>query len=382
MHDRAFYSPTLRLKEGEVVALANLAPIVRSYICPVFVAAPPADRDPEKRRPLTAEELIVENGRRVARAWGNGSCMLDVRFLIDKLGIEAAASWIPGVFKASVEVGARPGVVVSLADARGPMLLGSERAMERHGLFAAIRLTLSDLQETDLEERLGAVLRFVDRTPQESVAIVDFGDADVGVAAIAADVLLAAYERLAVFGRWKKIILSTTSYPEKNPAKENDLILVPRTETAIWERIFESRSVDAGVAVMGDFGPDSAKFKFAGGSFLPIPHYRYSTITHWLVVRGKKDAKQASNVISIARRLVADKNYLGPDFSFGDRYIWDSSNGRVVGGPKEWRAANVNHHLQLTTKQLGTRYGVQVPALATRPEQVSLLSILDNQSDS
>lgn len=120
---------------------------------------------------------------------------------------------------------------------------------------------------------------------------------------------------------------------------------------------------------MGDFGPDSSKFLFKSGGAAPIPHYRYSTLDHWLVVRAGKSGTHKSNVLSIAKKLVAHELFMGPDYSFGDRYYHQSSRGEVVGGATEWRAANVNHHLQFVARQLGAERGLAIPSLPPEPVQ-------------
>lgn len=239
LDQKTFYSPTLRLKEGEIVASVNLTREAKAHISPIFVAAPPDDRDPQKRRMLTNAELITESGQRVARAWGQLPCMLDIRFLAKRLGWEDAADWIPGIFVEAAKFGAKPGVVVNVSDAHGAMLRGYANALARTSTFPVVRLSLTDLQmpELELEVRLSAIMGTFGISPENAVAVLDFGGADLSALEIAADVMVAAYERLSAHGRWKKIVLSTTSYPEANPAGEGSLVLVPRPEVKLWRTL-------------------------------------------------------------------------------------------------------------------------------------------------
>lgn len=365
-------SPHLRLKEGEIVASVNVPRDVKPYLAPIFVAAPPNDRDPQKGRKLTNAELVVETGKRVARAWGHLPCMLDIRFLTKRLGLENAVDWVPKVYHTAVLHGANVGAVINLADAHGVMLQGYVRAMKLSGLFPAIRLSLGDMQMSELEVQLSAVLGALATSPIGAVVILDFGGSDLSVVSIAADVFAAAYERLAAYGTWHKIIISSTSYPEKNPAPEDGLVLLPRNELAVWEAMVDSGAIDPDVAVFGDYGPDSSKFEFKGGGSAPIPHYRYSTSSQWLVVRGNKRTTQRDNVLAIAEKLTQHTLFMGSDFSYGDRYYFDSAAGDVTGGATEWRAANVNHHLQLLAHDVGALRGLAFSSLPPRPVQTSM----------
>lgn len=362
----------LRLKEGEIVACTNLTKDAKSFIAPIFVAAPPNDRDPQKRRILTSAELIVESGQRVARAWGHLPCMLDVRFLAKRLGVDSATDWVPEIFAVAARFGANASVVANIADAHGSMLRGYINAVERTASFPTLRLSLTDLQMPELEARLSAVLGAFGAAPKDAVVILDFGGADLSVVEIAADVMVAAYERLASYGIWRKIVMSITSYPEANPAPEGKLVLIARPEVAIWRALAASGSIDRSVAIMGDFGPDSSKFLFKSGGSAPIPHYRYSTLEHWLVVRANKAGTHRDNVLSIANRLVSHKLFMGPDYSMGDRYYSQSATGDVIGGATEWRAANVNHHLQFVARQVGTELGLSIPSLPPMPVQANM----------
>jgi hypothetical protein len=372
-----FYSASLRLKEGEVTACAKLPWNAKSRIAPIFVAAPPSDRDPKKRRPLTNDELIIENGIRIAKAWGAASCMLDPRYLELRFGRENCDDWMPAIFREARLSGARPGVVVNLADANGQMLGAYAKALKEAQTYPAIRLTLNDMQLPELYVLLSAVLGALGCVPADTVLILDFGSASIGDVSIAADVIVAAFDRVGSYGRWHRVIASMTSYPEVNPAEQGELILLPRTETAIWRHVLNSEHIDRATAIMGDFGPDSSKFVFKAGGVAPIPHYRYSTPDKWLVVRGTRTGDQAHNVRAIAQKLVDHELFMGPDFSFGDWYYAQSARGRVVGSPTEWRAANVNHHLQFIVRHLALELGLELQASPQQPEQADLLDLLE-----
>ena len=75
------YVPALRLKQGEYRGLRRLSPDIAEKILPRLVIPPPKERDPEKRRPMTKDEIIYETGRRVADHWPLRDALIDVQFL-------------------------------------------------------------------------------------------------------------------------------------------------------------------------------------------------------------------------------------------------------------------------------------------------------------
>jgi Beta protein len=75
-----FYTPVLRLKQGEYLGLAGLAEDVKACILPHLILPPRMERDPEKERPLTPDELISETTKRIGTCWAVRPCLVDTRF--------------------------------------------------------------------------------------------------------------------------------------------------------------------------------------------------------------------------------------------------------------------------------------------------------------
>jgi hypothetical protein len=113
--------------------------------------------------------------------------------------------------------------------------------------------------------------------------------------------------------------------------------------------------------IYGDFAADSSKFIFASGGTAPIPHYRYSTTTHWVVVRASDGAGVSDAMKEAAIRLVGSKHFAGPSFSSGDRYIAETADGRDgPGNGTIWRRVNTIHHLTRVITDLGPYHGYRI----------------------
>src|ERR1700692_3995783 len=102
------YVPALRLKQGEYRVLRRLSPDIAEKILPRLVIPPPKERDPEKRRPLTKDEIVYETGRRIAEHAPLRDVLLDVRFLFEELGETECVEWLPRIFDVAREAGAKP----------------------------------------------------------------------------------------------------------------------------------------------------------------------------------------------------------------------------------------------------------------------------------
>jgi hypothetical protein len=82
------------------------------------------------------------------------------------------------------------------------------------------------------------------------------------------------------------------------------------------------------------------------------PKALYTLDEEWFVVRGaafSSHPDEYEQYYSIADEIVALDEYCGPDYSYGDRYIFDrSKRTETPGSPGSWITACVNHHLTFT----------------------------------
>lgn len=100
------YVPVLRLKQGEYLALTEIAPDISARIRPHFVIPPLGEPDPEKGRSLDIGELVPNSGYRVGRYWPLRPCFLDARFLFSALGEVESTDWLPRLYETAAHHGA------------------------------------------------------------------------------------------------------------------------------------------------------------------------------------------------------------------------------------------------------------------------------------
>ncbi len=367
------YSPVLRLKQGEYLALGQLPREILTRLFPLFVIPPPTERDPELQRPLTPSELVLLPGRRLGRYWPLRPCMFDPRYLFKSLGVDTAEEWLPQLFRVAIAAHARPILVSDLRTVEG----GAHNAIcivvrdMSHGL--ALRVTLDDLIRGDLRKRIHAALLKLILKPQECILILDFGNAEMSNPDAVGDILVAEFQKVMEFGLWGQVIWHATSYPEKNPATSGQLVELPRNEWLAWNWAIDLDTELRKSLMYGDFAADSAKFNFSSGPIAPISHYRYSTPRHWIVIRGSATRTVKEAMKEVATRLVTSVHFAGRAFSLGDRYIDDTARDKDgPGNARTWRQVNTIHHLTRVVTDLGPQRGYQIIERTDMPEPEQL----------
>lgn len=366
--DTQVYCPVLRLKAGERDAVALLSADVRSRLLPLFVAPPPSEKDTELGRHLSASELVAVTAERVGKTWPLRPCLLDPRFLFQKLSEDNATTWLPDLFRQARRKSAQPWIVADLRTLDGTLARSVAIVLAEANSPFALRLKPEDIEDEALTRRIQRALLSVVRKPSETLLVLDFGNSlDFSSTSDIADVMVSTLARLLDIGLWSQVIWQATSYPEINPAQPGGLAVLPRGEWLSFEAAWSLDPASRKYLMFGDFAADSAKFNFSNGKGIPaIAHFRYSTKENWLVSRGVKDAKLSSEMPKIAERIVSSDHFAGAHFSRGDRYIQEAAWGHVVGQAKNWRCANATHHLTQVIQDIGALAGFtieRVPAL-------------------
>lgn len=373
------YFPKIRLKQGEYMALADLTSDVAQHVAPHIVAPPPKERDPEKGRPLTNDEMVYETGRRVGQHWPMRPCLLDAVFLVDALGEGDAEQWLPRLFKVAIDSAALPMPVFGLSDIEGGLGLAVQRTLEvtRDGL--AIKVTLADLLDPDLTGRLHRALLKLVLKPHECVLILDFAQADLSISGVH-ETVVGSFRQISEIGLWNAVVFQATNYPEANPAPAGGGTRVARLEWDVWRRATEIDKVVRQGLSYGDFAADSAKFKFGGKRAKIIPHYRYATETEWVVIRGGKDESMSAAMARIARQITDSKDFAGRNFSRADEMMHDLSLGLTgPGNATTWRRINIGHHITRVVADLGRMRGFDIARRATEVPATQLTLFGFNQ---
>jgi hypothetical protein len=87
---------------------------------------------------------------------------------------------------------------------------------------------------------------------------------------------------------------------------------------------------------------------------VPSAAIRYTADDEWLIVRGTsvRSGAKFGQFHGLARTLVAQPQYLGTAFSWGDKFIDDCSRGGKTGNLTTWRKVGMNHHIEFVATQI------------------------------
>jgi Beta protein len=186
----------------------------------------------------------------------------------------------------------------------------------------------------------------------------------------AEDIIESADELLSI-GDWRSVVLLGTSMPSSlggGVVQEGTVGRLLRREWTLWAELRRLRL--SRLPTFGDYGiqhPDPPLIGLPTGPGQRA-NIRYTTNEVTLVPRGVGPVvtEGAEQYRDLCRQLVAQPEYAGRDFSWGDQLIADCASGLDDPGWQEhWRGAGTSHHLGQMMRQLAS-------ALCCRCEQTGL----------
>src|ERR1700694_143244 len=364
MSDLGIYSPFLKAKEAEFVAIARLSSSARSDMAPFFDI-----QKPEKRHSLQLHLQSVVDG--ISDCWGG-----DQTVFIDllDLGVEARVetgehplSYVFRQFGSSLFPLAAVPVTGLLADRDEAYIEAVQDIAATDGRGIGLRLQRHAVDDPAETERgiLGLLARLV-ILPRDVDLFLDFrsvvNDDVASLTRRSVRLLRVLFDRF----KFRSVTVTCSNVPDSvaDVVETWDSVAkVPRIEWRLWDLI------RAGVPVeirFGDYATVAPDFLGgAGGNQNINAKIRYSTPLNYVFLRGRplfKPQKNFEQFYDLAAKLVEMEEFAGPDSSWGDGEIHACARRAVKhGNLTTWVQRTCNHHLEHPVQEARQRARVPAP---------------------
>jgi hypothetical protein len=378
-HEKVLYCPALRMKLGEMTGLRELAPDVAAYVIPRMIVPPLGERD-DKQFGLFAPGKIPDIGGVLGKFWSGRRAFIDLSYLIDEAGRAEITTWLPDVFRRARSMRLRAIPMAMLKD------IGDVEAEAFKAAFTsdeelkfAICVASGDLVGSDFGSELKLAVAKISLDARDCAVIVDFSDADLSQPEPVAPIISGALEQLQSLGNWQHIIFQATYYPETNPAEPGEGKLHPRNEWIAWRQAVKFDPSTAAHLIFGDYAADSSKMVFNGKGGRPIPHYRYTTETSWLIERGKDGGTNEQIMRDVCNRIVRSGHFANPRFSSADLFIYQNALGiERPGSATTWRQINTTHHITRVVTDVAKVKGIVIEEISEEPSAPQQMVLLES----
>lgn len=354
MFDYRHYVPVLRWKRAEWVALRNLSPQTRAGMTPLIEITPrgfePADPDCG----VNLDQKLPRHAERIAENWGNGRLFLDLSLLDPRVRTTSGEHPLVVLFNAG-RLNGLSMVPVTRFSQGWEYQEAVRDVAAADGQGVCVRIRKDDLTRAGVARELNDLLEGLRVSRNEVDLVVDLGfasDSGPGAESIA--------RRLQSIDEWRSFTVIAGALPKDLTGFSVGQHFVTRTE---WKWWMAELAAQAGrrtrMPTFGDYTIQHHIFSEPQAGMNVSASIRYTTPDHWLVLRGEglrnKNTSGYAQYPASAQLLSGQKEFCGPDYSYGDNYIYKmgSQQTSTTGSPETWLRAGINHHLTFVVRQIG-----------------------------
>lgn len=354
---RPVYVPILRTKPAEWEALRTLPQDLRQLMVPCLEVLP-AELDlvglvtDEGLRPA-----INECARKIGRTWGMAPIFVDLSHLGPSLRSERGEHPVALLGQAAKAYRIRPIVTANLY-ADHDYLAALRDAVRARATRVALRLHYADLGKDDCVEGIESLLGALDVVPAETDFFVECGVVDDNSPDY--DWLCS---RVPALMDWRRFVVSGGSFPRTLEGMGVGSRIRARYEWQHWQTwAFAPKPLRARIPNFSDYTIQHAVFYEPPKRSNPSASIRYAAETYWAIMRGEAIRGEHSlgnqQYYGNAQLLCERQDFMGAQYSPGDRYIWEVAN-RIIGPgtPTTWITAGMVHHMVLAARQVSATLG-------------------------
>lgn len=359
--NRFEYAPVMKWKQGEYTGLGSLSSHVKDRVVPIFQMPPPGSYDNESKSILSPSENVKAFGSRLAHNWGGRLCFVDAGKMDDSdcISENGGVHPIQALFERTRFHSPKSLAAPVYSFNYSTAYRNSVRdILSKHDyLPLGIRVSLVDMQEGNIKEKLVDTLKDLDVNPRRVVLIADASELELSDEDDFINLISDAINSLPFLYEWKSVLISMCLIEPDKKFNQNSIERIPRTDWSIFRKLHlkSTKGELLRLPIYSEYGTESTLF-FKSAPISPATQLRYTTENEIIVCKGE-NTKTAGykGIYPVAKQIVDSGSFMGPDFSLGDKAIAGLSEKTTsTGNASSWKKFGVMHHVTLIVSSLNS----------------------------
>ena len=352
MFNDSAYFPILKSKQGEFKALGHLTDHAKGLIVPTIDVVPNTSANKTFGQHL---DKICES---VGEYWGT-----ELAFFFDLFDIhpdqrtETNEHPVDHLFR-SAQINNLNAIPKIGLDRDNDYLDAVSRVLQEMQPHLLVRLQREDIQAPTISvPELQSILSDLHLAPEQVTLLIDFREIQDPVQSLSrqAQILIG---QLNGVGNWNRLIVAGSAMPKSiaSVIEQSSQGYVSRLEEDLWIDIDANSELSIAFGDYTVVNPEYIDLDPRIYANTMGPSIRYTTAGSWLIARGSSFSSHPDGYgqyYSLASDIESSSDFMGQNFSFGDKYISDRAAQLTgTGNPGTWITAGSNHHMSFVVNGL------------------------------
>lgn len=347
------YTPVLKAKQSECIALRRVNPKLKPLMIPLF-----------EMQPRDTPHLLMRTVTQMEKSWEKH---LPLFLDVDKKYLASNEAEAVENHATALERGRKSGynIIPVTGLRRSERYQGNiSSAVQQDRRGVCLRLENEDwLDVSELNTKIDKILSNLGVIAGEMDLILDFGAFLPSQAGTIVTSATTTINNLKLVSELRNLVVTGTAFPASLNVAPTSVKTIPRSEWIVWlelRKIYKKNLIKR-MPIFGDYIIVHPVFPEIDFRYVDIsPKIKYTTESDWIYIRWKPSIKgDYSGFHDVCNLLLAQTQYSGSDFCWGDNRISQCSKSPVdTGNPGQWTTIGINHHLTFVTEQLASFYGL------------------------
>jgi len=351
MFDVNRYMPILRWKRAEKIALRHLQPADRALMTPLIELVPTNFKPGRQGSEADPATVLEREAKEIAKDWGTTPFLIDFEHVEECIAsIRGFAHPLECLSDHATKQGLRLVPVTGLS--RGNAYQSAVRRIASNGTGTCFRFSWQETLRPEFRDSLPDLAKRL-RTGHEAVDLV----LDYKVFDQSAPPLNVTISRIPHVDSWRTVTFACGAFPpdlqEFTPGRHT----IDRADWLTYRNQIRSPRRLPRAPAFSDYTVQYGLYKEPPAHSNPSASIRYALDEKWVIMRGEgifnEDGPGREQYIANATLLCESDDFYGSNFSYGDSYTYDVSQGvEGHGSPETWIRAGINHHMTVTCRQV------------------------------
>jgi len=352
MFDSNRYVPILRWKRGEKIAVRHLQPADRAIITPLIELVPANFKLGQDGSDNPAMALERE-AREIKKNWGSAPFFIDFQHVEESIPpIGGLTNPLEYLAAKAEEEGLRPIPVTGLS--RRDAYQTAVKRIGSNCREVCVRLAPHEVLQLGFDRRIADLTGRLRLEPEDVDLVLDYKVFDPS-----APTLATLIPRIPDIGSWRSFIVACGAFPKDLQEFTPGRHVIDRGDwLAYRDQLVDPRGLERKPA-FADYTVQYGLYHEPPQRSNPSASIRYAVHEKWVIMRGEgifnEDGPGREQYVANATLLCESNDFYGSNFSYGDSYIYDVSQGiEGHGSPETWIRAAINHHMTVVSRQIAS----------------------------